>query len=78
MVYQNKGGQPREKVMMAAYWLVKEAGAKQHDVARVFGCHQSTISGWVKEVSFKREIQGLERELAEAREYAEEVYRYLE
>ncbi len=73
MVYKNKGGQPREKVMVAAYWLVAEAGAKQSDVARALGCSQPTIASWVKEVGFRNEIQGLQREIEDAREYAEQL-----
>lgn len=67
MVYRNKKGQPRERAMVAAYVLVKDFGAKQKDVAQVLGCKQPSISSWVKEVGLRKEIDGLQRELDDAR-----------
>ena len=69
MVYRNKAGQPRERAMVAAYSLVTEFGATQQNVAKVLNCSQATIANWVKEVGFKKQIDGLERELGDAKEY---------
>lgn len=77
MVYKNRGGQPRERVMVAAYALVKSYGAKQKDVAAVLGCSQATVANWVKEVGFQKEIKGLQRELNDANEYIEELHHLL-
>ena len=73
MKYQNKGGQPREKAMIAAYALVKNYGAKQTDVARTMGCSQGTIANWVKEVSYRNEINGLKNELITAQDYINDL-----
>lgn len=71
MKYENKAGQPREKCMIAAYALVKNYGAKQAAVAKVMDCSQGTVANWVKEVSFKKEIKGLKKELSKANDYIE-------
>lgn len=71
--YENKGGQPRDKCMVAAYALVKNFGAKQAAVADVMGCSQGTIANWVKEVGFKKEIAGLNNELNKANDYIEHL-----
>ena len=55
--------------MVAAYSLVTEFGATQQNVAKVLNCSQATIANWVKEVGFKKQIDGLERELGDAKEY---------
>ncbi len=73
MVYKNKAGQPRERAMIAAYSLVTDFGGKQADVAKVLGCSQATVSNWVKEMSYRREIVGLERELKDAKGYIKEL-----
>jgi hypothetical protein len=73
MKYKNKGGQPREKAMVAAFSLVKDFGATQASVANVMACSQGTIANWVKEVSYKKEIYGLQGELNGAREYINEL-----
>lgn len=67
--YQNKGGQPREKCMIAAYALTKNYGATQEAVAGALGCTQGTIANWVKEISYKNEISGLKKELSAANNY---------
>lgn len=67
--YQNKGGQPRDKCMVAAYALVNNFGATQAAVANVMGCSQGTVANWVKEVGFRKEISGLKNELAKANDY---------
>lgn len=73
MKYKNKGGQPREKAMVAAFALVKNFGATQANVATVMGCSQGTIANWVKEMSYKKEINGLQNELNLAKEYTQEL-----
>ena len=73
MAYKNKGGQPRERAMIAAYSLVKDFEGKQADVAKVLGCSQATIANWVKEVGYKKEIAGLEYELKDAKSYIKEL-----
>lgn len=71
--YENKGGQPRDKCMVAAYALVNNFGAKQAAVAEVMGCSQGTIANWVKEVRFRKEISGLKNELSKANDYIEDL-----
>lgn len=71
--YENKGGQPRDKCMVAAYALVNDFGAKQKSVAEVMGCSQGTIANWVKEVGFRREISGLKSERLKANDYIKEL-----
>ncbi len=71
--YENKGGQPRDKCMIAAYALVNNFGAKQKSVAEVMGCSQGTIANWVKEVGFQKEISGLKNELIKANDYIEDL-----
>ena len=71
--YENKGGQPRDKCMIAAYALVTNFGAKQTAVAEVMGCSQGTVANWVKEVGFKKEISGLKNELFKANDYIENL-----
>ena len=73
MVYKNKGGESREKTMIAAYALVRNFGAKQADVAKALGCSQATIASWVKDIGYQEQIQGLERELQEASTYINEL-----
>ena len=73
MVYKNKGGQPREKAMVAAFALVTKFGSKQADVAAVLGCSQSTVNSWVKEMSFRSQISSLERELDDATTYIDDL-----
>jgi len=73
MVYKNKGGQSREKTMVAAYSLVREFGAKQQDVANTLNCSQSTIANWVKEGDQQVKLQGLKHELTEAKDYIQEL-----
>ena len=73
MVYKNKGGQSRERTMVAAYSLVKDFGAKQTDVAKTLGCSQATVANWVKEVGYEAKINGLQQELADAQSYIEEL-----
>ena len=63
--YENKGGQPRKKCMIAAYALVNNFGAKQQDVASALGCSQGTIANWIKEVAYRKEISGLKGSLQE-------------
>lgn len=77
MVYKNKGGQSRERTMVAAYSLVKDFGAKHAHVADALGCSQGTISNWVKEVGYKKEISGLQNEIADAQEYINEIHSQL-
>lgn len=71
--YENQGGQPREKCMIAAYALIKDFGAKQSAVADVMQCSQSTVANWVKEVGYRKEISGLKRELEKADDYIEHL-----
>jgi transcription initiation factor TFIIIB Brf1 subunit/transcription initiation factor TFIIB len=71
--YKNKGGQPREKCMIAAYALTQNYGATQETVAAVLGCSQGTIANWVKEISYKNEISGLKKELESANNYIEHL-----
>lgn len=71
--YENEGGQPRDKCMVAAYALVKNFGAKQSAVAGVMNCSQGTVANWVKEVGFKKEIAGLKNELEQAHDYIEHL-----
>ncbi len=73
MVYKNRGGESREKTMVAAYALVKKFGAKQSDVATALGCSQATVANWVKEISYEEKIYGLERELSDAQIYIEKL-----
>ena len=73
MAYKNKAGQPRERAMVAAYSLVVDFGGKQADVAKVLGCSQATIANWVKEIGYKKEIAGLERDLKDANSYIKEL-----
>lgn len=77
MVYKNKGGQSRERTMIAAYSLVKDFGAKHKDVASALGCTQSTISNWVKDVGYQKEISGLKNEIADAQDYINELHHQL-
>jgi predicted transcriptional regulator len=77
MVYKNKGGQPRERSMIAAYALVTKFGSKQKDVAAVLGCSQATIASWVKEIGYQNEIKGLNSELEDANEYIHELQHML-
>jgi predicted transcriptional regulator len=69
MKYRNTGGQPREKAMVAAYALVTKFGANQADVGKVLGCSQPTVANWVKEMGYRKEINGLKNELSSAQEY---------
>jgi predicted transcriptional regulator len=71
--YTNKGGQPRDKCMVAAYALVKNYGATQATVAEVMGCSQGTVANWVKEVGYQKEINGLKGELNQARDYIDHL-----
>ena len=71
--YENKGGQPREKCMIAAYALVNNFGAKQAAVAEVMGCSQGTIANWVKDIGYRKEISGLQKELSKANDYIEHL-----
>lgn len=71
--YKNKGGQPREKCMVAAYALVNQYGATQEDAGKALGVRQSTVSNWVKEIGFKEEISGLKNELSAAHDYIEDL-----
>lgn len=71
--YQNSGGQPRDKCMVAAFALVKNYGATQSAVADVMKCSQGTVANWVKEVGFRKEIAGLRNELGEANDYIESL-----
>lgn len=73
MAYKNKGGQPRERAMVAAYSLVTQFEAKQADVAKALGCSQATIANWVKEIGYKKQIAGLETDLQDAQSYIEEL-----
>ena len=73
MVYKNKGGQPRERTMIAAYVMVKDFGSTQAHVAKALGCSQATIASWVKDVGYKKQIAGLEDELRDARSYIKEL-----
>ena len=63
MAYKNKSGQPRERAMVAAYSLVTQFGGKQQDVAKVLGCSPSTVHQWVKEIGFKKKLQGSNKNL---------------
>lgn len=74
MVYKNRNGQPRERAMVAAYSLVKEFGATQSSVAEALGCSQPTITNWVKEVGHKAEVEGLKKDLDDARAYIQELH----
>ncbi len=71
--YRNAGGETRDKCMVASYALVTKFGATQEAVAEVMGCSQATIANWVKEIGFKKEIHGLENELASANEYITKI-----
>lgn len=71
--YQNRGGQPRDRVMVASYALVTQFGAKQKDVATVMGTSPGTISNWVKEMTYKSEIEGLQKRLDDANDYIEHL-----
>ena len=73
MKYSNKGGQPREKCMVAAFALVNNYGATQSAVAGVMGCSQGTVANWVKEVGYRKEIAGLKKELTQANTYINEL-----
>jgi len=67
--------------MVAAWALVTKFGATQANVALVLGCSQPTIASWVKEMNYRKEIQGLTNELSEAQAYIEDLQdelRYLE
>lgn len=59
--------------MVAAYALVENYGARQVDVAKVMDCSQGTIANWVKEVGYRKEIDGLRNELAKANDYIEHL-----
>lgn len=59
--------------MIAAYALVNNFGAKQHDVAVVLGCSQGTVANWIKEVGYQKKISGLRSELSSAHNYIEEL-----
>lgn len=71
--YQNRGGQPRDKAMVASYALVTKFGATQKAVAAVMGTTPSTIHNWVKEMGYKAEIEGLEKRLDSAHDYIESL-----
>lgn len=71
--YRNTAGQPREKCMVAAYVLVNNYGATQQAVASVMKCSQPTIANWVKEVGFRKEIDGLKNGLQQADDYIKEL-----
>ncbi|MBY7839659.1 helix-turn-helix domain-containing protein [Vibrio fluvialis] len=73
MRYENKGGQSREKTMLAAWAMVRQFGSTQADVARALRCSQSTVAQWVKEIDYQRQIRNLEADLADARQYIEQL-----
>ncbi len=73
MKYVNKGGQPREKCMVAAYALATNFGAKQADIAKALSCSQGTVANWIKEVSYQKEIKGLKKELNKADAYIQKL-----
>lgn len=77
MVYKNRGGQPRERAMVAAYALATQFGAKQKDVAAALGCSQATVANWVKEIGYQNTINGLESELDDANDYINELQHML-
>ncbi len=73
MRYENRGGQSREKTMLAAWSMVRQYGATQADVARALRCSQSTVAQWIKEIDYERKIRNLEAELADAHKYIEQL-----
>ncbi|WP_240127581.1 helix-turn-helix domain-containing protein [Proteus mirabilis] len=73
MAYKNKGGQSRERTMIAAYSLVEQFGAKQKDVATALDCAPSTIHQWVKDIRYQREISDLKYQLDDARDYIDHL-----
>lgn len=73
MVYKNKGGQSRERTMIAAYSLVEQFGAKQKDVAAALDCAPSTIHQWVKDIRYQREISDLKYQLDDAKDYIDHL-----
>lgn len=73
MVYKNRMGQPRERAMVVAYSLVNDFGARQADVAKVLGCSQATVANWNKEIGYRKQVAGLERELADAKVMIEDM-----
>lgn len=75
MPYQGK--QPKESAKIAAYVLHHEFGASQKAIAKVFTSSQSTISQWIKEAEYKKQIGALENDLAEARKMVEDLSKKL-
>lgn len=73
MIYKNKNGQPRERCMIAAYSLSRDFGASQAKIADVMECSQSTVSAWIKEAEHQKSMSMLTAELADAREYVEDL-----
>lgn len=43
---------PRQKAMLLAFMLWKDANAKQVDIARLLNVSEGTISLWLKEMKF--------------------------
>ena len=67
MIYKSKNGMPRQKIKALAYVMTREFGGLQADAAIFFGVSPGTISNWVKEYDFLRQIGDLEQELRDAR-----------
>ena len=69
MLYSNPHGGSRDMAMIMAYLFSTEFGKKQSEIAQFLGVSQSTVHQWIKEISYKKTIRNLERELEAARQY---------
>lgn len=61
---------PKEKAKMLAFLLWSEFNAKQVNIAKVLNVSEATISLWLKEMRFRKQIHQLTQELNEVRQIA--------
>ncbi len=63
----------RDKQMLLAYALSEEFGYSKKKIADLMEMSQQTIGSWVKEVGYKQQIHGLERELVAVRQHLHKI-----
>ena len=73
MAYKNPNGATRKQAMLAAYSLKENFGANQGDIAKVLGCSGATVSSWIKDVRYQKQIHDLSNELASVQQYVENL-----
>lgn len=80
MAYKKFSNLNREKAMIQSFILVKKMGVKQSDVAKEFGCSQSTISQWAKEVNLQENNKNIsnyiEKEWKESEIISNKIKKY--